>query len=301
MSGCVLVVGSINVDLVVSLARLPVPGETVTGGSFASHPGGKGGNQAVAAARMGARVSFIGAVGDDELGEAALADLSAEGVDVSRIARLPDISTGVALIVVDERGQNQIAVASGANAGVDGRLVESATRSIDMPVGSAYLANLEVGDDAVLAGARFAVAHGLHVVINPAPARQLTAELLDLAPVLVPNQQEAESLTGEAQPDAAALALAARSGAPVIVTLGAAGALLVGPDGVEHLPAPSVQVVDTTGAGDTFAGVFAAQLASGAALLEAARFAVRAASMSVTVPGARGGMPTRAQLETLPD
>lgn len=293
----VLIVGSINVDLVVRTARLPTPAETVTGGVFSRHPGGKGANQAVAAARLGAAVTFIGAVGDDDFGRSALADLAAESIDVSGVAQLDDAHTGVALIVVDERGENQIAVASGANGRVDRQFVESALAASSRPRGGVFLANLELADDAVLAGARFAARHGMRVLINPAPARELPAELLAFGPILLPNQREAEALTGEREPVDAARVLAARSGEPVIVTLGHAGALVVGPDGVEHLAASLVEVVDSTGAGDTFAGALAAELARGTPLIDAARVAVRAASMSVTALGARSGMPTRAQLE----
>ena len=291
----VLIVGSINVDLVVRAARLPTPGETVVGGMFARHHGGKGANQAVAAARMGAAVSFVGAIGDDEFGTAALADLTGEGVDISRVLRLGNTPTGVALIVVDERGETQIAVASGANAVLDGRSVESALADFE-PRGGVFLANLEVGDDAILAGARFAAAHGMQVLVNPAPARELAVELLTLHPVLLPNRLEAEALTGQDDPVDAGRALATRTQAPVMVTLGDEGAILIDLDGVERFAAPRVEIVDTTGAGDTFAGAVAAELAAGQPLREAVRVAVRAASLSVTAPGARGGMPYRANL-----
>lgn len=296
-----LVVGSINVDLVVRAPRLPAPAETVTGGSFEQHHGGKGANQAVAAARLGAAVTFVGAVGEDEFGRAALADLEREGIDVARVSRLGDAHTGVALIVVDERGENQIAVASGANASVTAQLVESAMESLDLAPGGVLLANFEIADEAVLAAARRAAENGMHVIINPAPARELPMELLRTAPILVPNQAEAEALTGEHEPSSAARALAARTAATVIVTLGAAGAIVVGPGGIERLPAQFAEVVDTTGAGDTFCGALAAELAGGTALIDAARIAVRAASMSVTAPGARGAMPTRKDLAVQSD
>lgn len=295
--GSVLVVGSVNVDLVVRVSRLPAPGETVLGGTFASHAGGKGANQAVAASRLGAEVRFIGAVGDDDLGRSATADLKTEGVDTSGLHVLPDIATGVALIAVDERGENQITVASGANAGVDAALVEAALAEMSPIEGpAAYVANLEVSDEAVLAGARFGARHGWHLIINPAPARDLQGDLMALRPILVPNALEAEALTGEHDPVAAARVLAGRSAAPVIVTLGPQGAVVVDSGAIETLPAPILDAVDGTGAGDAFVGALAAELAAGTTLLEAARIAVRAASMSVTVPGARGGMPTRGDL-----
>lgn len=204
--GVVLIVGSANVDLVVRTARLPTPGETVTGGRFARYSGGKGANQAVAAARMGARVHFVGAVGQDELGSVAIADLESEGVGVAGVARLADLSTGVALIVVADDGENQIAVAPGANAALNGPSVESAIAALELAVGDVFLANLEVTDEAILAGARAAARARLQLLINPAPARALPDELLKLAPILLPNEVEAEALTGERDPVEAARA-----------------------------------------------------------------------------------------------
>lgn len=301
--GEVLVVGSVNIDLVVRVGTLPGPGETVTGGTFARHAGGKGGNQAVAAARAGARVSLVGAVGDDDPGRQALADLAAEGVDVSRVLTLSGQPTGVALIIVSEGGENLIAVASGANGALTGALVEE-TLANWMPESSAnppgvMLASFEIPDEAVLAAALFAQQRGLQVVINPAPARALPASLIELAPTLLPNQSEALALAGLADPAAAARSLAAQTGAAVVVTFGAEGALVVEGDRATPIAAPSVEVVDTTGAGDTFAGALAAQLAQGATLLDAARFAVAAASLSVTRAGAREGMPERSAVEAL--
>ena len=292
-----LVVGSINVDLVISVAVLPERGETVAGGVFAQHQGGKGANQAVAAARMGARVAFVGAVGPDDYGRAALDELRAEGIDVSRIAisSLTAESTGIALIIVDGRGQNQIAVASGANARVDGRFVSKALR--DSPVaGSVLLSNFEVRDDAVVAGAQFGAASGMTLLVNPAPARAIASELIALRPILIPNELEAEALTGERDPVAAGRLLAARTGNTVIVTIGARGAVIVTTSAVEHIPVPYVEVLDTTGAGDTFCGALAAEIAAGSDLSTAARVAVRAASLSTTAGGARGAMPTRAMV-----
>jgi ribokinase len=285
MARDVYVVGSVNVDLVVTAASLPRPGETVAGGTFERHGGGKSANQAVAAARLGARVRMVGAVGDDDLGEEAMAMLRAEGIDVSAVARLEGSPTGVALIVVDEAGENQIAVASGANAELGADAVEAALRGED---GGVVLLGLEVPDAAVIAGVRAARAAGLEVVLNPAPARELPAALLELSPLLTPNRDEARALAGEDDPEAAARALAARTRAPVVVTLGAAGALVVDGDTVERVPAPRVEAVDTTGAGDAFNGVLAAGLAAGLDLAEAARRAVEAASTSVQAPGARG-------------
>ena len=286
MARDVYVVGSVNLDLVVRAATLPAPGETVTGGTFERHGGGKSANQAVAAARQGAAVRMIGAVGADDLGEEAIAELAAEGVDVSGVARLESAATGVALIVVDDAGENQIAVASGANDELDPAAVEAALAGAQ--AGGVALLGLEVPDDAVLAGARAARASGLQVLLNPAPARPLPDELIALSPVLTPNGTEATQLSGEADPEAAARALTARTGAPVVVTVGAGGALLADGDALERIPAPRVEAVDTTGAGDAFNGALASALAGGAALADAVREAVAVAAEAVRRPGARG-------------
>jgi len=278
----VIVVGSINVDLVVTLERLPAPGETVSGGRFSRHGGGKGANQATAAARLGAAVTMVGAVGDDDLGDEALALLRNEGIDVERVARLAGVATGVALIAVDADGENQIAVASGANLELDPALPELGESDV-------MLLNHGISEAARLAAAR--AARG-PVVLNPAPARPIPDELAALGPILTPNAGEARELTGEEEPEAAARALRERTGAPVLITLGADGALLVA-DEVAHIPAPRVQVVDTTGAGDTLNGALAAELAAGRDLREAAAFAVRVAALSTRVAGAREGMPRR--------
>ena len=283
----VVVVGSVNADLVVAVDALPGPGETVAGGRFARWGGGKGANQAVAAARLGAAVAIVGAVGDDAFGEEALRELADEGVDVGAVARV-DAATGVALIVVDSAGENQIAVASGANAELSGELVRAA--SLDDAI---VLLGHEVPDDAVIAGAEA----GGRVILNPAPAREISARVLAARPILTPNASEAAQLTGEHEPEAAARALNARTGAPVLVTLGAGGALLLDHGEVVRMPAPAVEVVDTTGAGDTVNGALAAELAAGRELRDAVRFALAAAALSTRAEGARGGMPRRAEVE----
>jgi ribokinase len=288
MAPDVVVVGSVNVDLVVRVARLPRPGETVTRGTFDRHGGGKGANQAVAATRLGASTALVGAVGDDDLGADAVRELEAEGVDVGAVARLAEHPTGVALIVVDRDGENQIAVASGANAAVDGAAVEHALRRLGAGV---VVLSLEVSDEALLAGAAAAGT----AILNPAPARELPPGLLDTAPLLTPNAGEARAMAGEDDVEAAARKLHARTGAPVVVTVGADGALLARDAGTPlRIPAPSVDAVDTTGAGDCLNGALAAELARGTALDDAVAFAVRAAALSTLAPGARAGMPTRA-------
>jgi ribokinase len=279
-----VVVGSVNADLVVRTERLPAPGETVTRGTFERHGGGKGANQAVAAARLGADVAVVAAVGDDDFGTEAVAELEREGVDCAGVARLEGEPTGVALIVVDAAGENQIAVASGANARLDPALVEEALARAAPRV---VLISLEIGDEAVLAGARAGAAASARLVLNPAPARPLPAELLDLGPLLTPNEAEARALGG-------AEALAERTGAPVVVTLGARGALIVERGRAPEPVAPhAVDAVDTTGAGDAFNGALAGELARGTELAAAARFAAVAAALSTRQRGARAGMARR--------
>jgi ribokinase len=245
----------------------------------------------VAAARLGAGVALVAAVGADDLGAEAVAALEREGVDCAGIARLDDAPTGVALIVVDAAGENQIAVASGANARLDAEMVE---RALAEAAPRVVLLGLEIGDEAVLAGARAGAAAGARLVLNPAPARALPDELLDLGPLLTPNEAEARALAGSDD----ARALAERTGAPVVVTLGARGAVIVAPGEEPEPVAPlRVDAVDTTGAGDTFSGALTAELAAGAELASAARFASAAAALSTRRAGAREGMPDRAAVD----
>lgn len=285
----VIVVGSVNEDLVVRVPRLPRAGETVTGGRFARFGGGKGANAVVAAVRLGAEVLFVGAVGADEMGETAIRRLAEEGLDVSAIRRLEGESTGVALIVVGQAGENQIAVASGANAGLDARAVEEALADRDLgDRPGVLLANLEVPDAAILAGARAATAAGWRFVLDPAPARPVEEELLRLGPILTPNEGEARALSGADDLDESLAVLMDRTGAPVVLTLGSRGALVAEGSARTRIPAPEVEAADATGAGDVFDGVLAARLAAGASLLSAAAAGVAAASLSTTVAGARG-------------
>jgi len=314
MAGRVIVVGSVNVDLVVVASRLPGPGETVTGGDVARHHGGKGGNQAVAAARLGARVVFVGAVGEDDFGAAARAALAAEGIDVSHLATVAR-PTGVALIVVDARAENLIAVAPGANASPTAASVAAALEALAVGPDDVVLASCEIPPEAVRAALAGARAAGATSVLNPAPADGLDPATIALADVLTPNQAELALLAAAAGAGAAVRAAAPAEVAPeietlaqrllaegaggraVVVTLGAAGALVVPADGpAARIPALRVVPVDTTGAGDAFNGALAAGLAAGLPLTEATRRAVAAAGLSTTRAGARGGMPTTADL-----
>jgi ribokinase len=292
-SGRVVVVGSINVDLVVATPRLPHRAETVLGGEFARHLGGKGANQAVAAARAGASVTFIGAVGRDTDGDESVAALQAEGIDVTRIRRV-NAPTGVALIAVAPDGENQIVVAPGANALV---AAEDASLFADDARSGVLLACLEVPMEAVIAAMSATRRIGLVPIVNPAPAQQLPPEVLAAGPILTPNEDELLELTGEADVDAAVASLLDAGARAVIVTRGAAGAILA--DGSRRLPFAGrvVDAVDATGAGDTFSGVLAAWLAQGQTLEIATEAANTAAGLSVTRAGARGGMPSRAAIE----
>jgi ribokinase len=297
MGGRVVVVGAVNVDLVVAAERLPGPGETVVGPRAERFGGGKGANAAVAAARAGADVLLIGAVGDDETGRAALDELRADGVRVDGVAVLDGVPTGVALIVVDAAGENQIAVGAGANAGVERDQVRNALVDA-LPHTDCVLVSTEIPLAAVVVAVETAVAVGVPCVLNPAPVLPGLAGLLVprpglRGPLLTPNVGELAALTGPGPTGVRAVGLATRTEAPVVVTLGGEGALVVEPGGlVEHLPPRPTTVCDTTGAGDTFNGVLAAHLAAGATLLDAARAANVAASLSVAHVGARAGMPS---------
>ncbi|HYM52068.1 MAG TPA: PfkB family carbohydrate kinase [Candidatus Dormibacteraeota bacterium] len=290
----VVVFGSINVDLVVAAPRLPLPGETVLGGRFEHHFGGKGANQAVAAARAGASVLMVGAAGRDPNGDASLEALAAEGVDVSRVRRV-DAPTGVAIIAVGPDGENQIVVAPGANAELtaeDGGLA-------GLPLGDGVLlASLEVPIAAVIAAIAAAAERGMPAILNAAPGQRLPDAILVHRPILVLNQGELLVATGALSPEQALASLAAAGVGPLIVTRSAGGVLLADLERRVELPAHRVErVMDTTGAGDTFAGVLAAFLAGGASVRAAVEAANVAAGLSVQQDGARGGMPTRAEIE----
>ena len=285
MTGSVVVVGAINVDLVVSGAPLPSAGQTVTGGTFAQHQGGKGGNQAVAAARAlggGQGVVMIGSVGNDALGHDALDALRAEGVATS-VAMRSGVPTGVALIAVGPDGENQISVAPGANGELTAGDVRSALGQV-YEVG-AMLASLEVPRGAIEAAADWARERGVPLVLNPAPVQRWAADVARLAAYVTPNEHERETIGSLPE------------GVVVVETLGEEGVSIHRSGEVERVEAPRVDAVDTTGAGDCFNGVFAAGLVEGLEAAAAARRAAAAAALSVTKPGAREGMPTRQELE----
>jgi len=303
VSGQVIVVGSINADLVVRVSHLPVPGETVPGARIERHGGGKGANQAVASARLGARVRFVGAVGEDDVGNELAAQLAAEGIDVSRLLRVPGLPSGVAVIMVEESGENAIVVALGANDALPADFVSDALGAIAEPGDTVLVGGFEIPDAAIAATIRHARSAGLRLLVSPAPARALPSGILDemfaARAILTPNEGEARALAGNMSVEEAALELARRSEAPALVTLGQRGALLALNGSLESFAAPRVDVVDTTGAGDVFTGALAAELARGAELRAAVRYALAAASLSVTVAGARGGSPTRERVARL--
>jgi ribokinase len=298
--GRVIVVGSVNVDLVVTVDHLPQSGETVTGGRFARHHGGKGGNQAVAAARLGADTFFVGAVGGDAFGAEARAALAGEGIDLRGLIALDDEVTGVALIAVEETGENAIAVASGANGGLTAAHVRDALAILAPQPDDVLLVGHEIPTDATREALRLGREAGAVTILNPAPADGLDAPLLALADILTPNRGELAVMLDDDAPDAGPKAGSLVTTDParaVLVTLGGDGALLVDGTGTHALHGPSVRVVDTVGAGDTLNGALAAGLASGLALSDAARRAVTAATLAVTRAGAREGMPTLEELQ----
>jgi ribokinase len=285
----VIVVGSVNIDLVAAGGRMPRPGETVSMQRFAEVQGGKGGNQASAAAALGARVHFVGAVGSDHWGEAARADLAGRGVDVSGLATVEG-STGVAIILVDDDGENSIAIVPGANSAVAPSMVEAALAAIDAE-DAVLVACLEIPVESVEAAARVATSRGWRVVLNPAPARELPASLTGAATVITPNETEAETLGG------VDLLLASGAGA-VVVTRGGGGTELHRP-GAEprHVLAARATVVDTTGAGDAFTAALAVALADGRGLEDAVRWASAAGAIATEGFGARGSQATAAQVD----
>ena len=298
-AGAVVVFGSANADLVVHTERAPGPGETVLGRDFAVGNGGKGANQAVAAARMGAPTRFVGRVGDDPFGIRLTEGLAAAGVDTRGLVAVPGVSSGVALIVVDAAADNRIVVAPGANATLESHDLAGLDAALD---GAAILLlQLEVPMAAVVAAAREARRRGVMVVLDPAPVPPdgLPDDLLRAASIVTPNEHEAARLVGSADVGAALAGLRGRGAETVIVTLGAAGACWSGPAGDGAATPPAVDAVDTTGAGDAFNGALAAALAEGHDLTAAIEWALAAGALAVTRPGAQEAMPRRAEVRAL--
>ena len=291
-------------DLVVRIPNIPRPGETLLGGTFATFPGGKGANQAVAAARLGARVSMIGRVGPDAFGEQMINVLASEGIDTSHISVDSEKATGVALIEVDARGQNSIAVASGANFGLTEQDVRTAWNQIAKA--DWLVMALETPIETVCIAAKLAKEQGVGVILNPAPAQVLSKDLLRLVDVFVPNETETTAMTGmtlQSEEDTcrAAMELLAKGAGNVILTLGDKGAYVLEgsqrPASPYHIAAHQVEVVDTTAAGDCFVGALAVGLGEKKPLHDAAAFACAAAALSVTRQGAQPSMPRRVEVD----
>ena len=283
----VAVIGSVNLDLVATTARLPGPGETVSGTAYAEHAGGKGLNQAVAAARTGAGVVMVGAVGDDEAGRRLRSIASHEGIDVSAIAVVSGSPTGRALITVDAGAENSIVVIPGAN---------SFVRAGGVPDARVVIAQLEIPLDEVIAALRSARARGARTMLNPAPARPLPDELLEVCDIIVPNEHELELIGGVES-------LLGRGVGTVVMTMGAAGATMTVRSGTSTIErrqrAFTVTPVDTTGAGDAFCGSLAARLAAGDELETAVRYAAAAGALATTVEGAVPSLPHAHDVEIL--
>lgn len=296
----VFAVGSINQDFVLKVERRPEPGETVTDAVLSTHHGGKGANQAAAAARLGASVVMLGRVGEDEFGEVQLRNLRDQGVDTSLIERLEGWKTGSAFITVTPDGENAITVAPGANRGLSDEGIEAAADTIaDAEI---LVAQMEVSPETVARAIEVAARVGTRVLVNLAPPFGVGRDFLARLDPLVVNEHEAAFLLGEkvegvegalsASPRL--LDLGPRS---AVITLGAGGAVFAEADSSGHLPAPRAEVVDTTGAGDAFVGALAVRLARGAPLEEAVAYAVRAGAAAVTKEGAQGSLPTPAEIE----
>lgn len=299
-SKSIVVIGSSNTDLIIRVPHIPRAGETLLGGEFMTAAGGKGANQAVGAARSGGNVALIARVGRDAFGDRAVAGLRLDGIDVSRVFRDRLMPSGVALIFVARDGENSIAVAGGANAGLSPDDVKKAAGIIRSA--ALLVAQLETPLATVMAAAQTAVRAGVPVILNPAPAQALPSRLLKLISILTPNETEAELLTGikvtgEAAAARACAKLRSSGVRTVILTLGSRGAYLADADGQQMVPGFKVKAVDSTAAGDIFNGALSVALAERKALRDAVRFANAAAALSVTRLGAQPSAPTRTEID----
>jgi len=294
----ILIVGSLNADLVVRVPRFPQPGETISGGDLQIIPGGKGANQAVAAARQGTSVSMLGRVGNDSFGPELIQNLKKNNVDTSQVQIDSEAATGTAVIVVDANGQNNIVLSPGGN----GQVRPADVADVSFSDYKLLLLQLEIPLEAVTCAAQRARESGLRVLLNPAPALSLPKELISLSDFILPNETELSLLTNQSVHDISSAEKAARTllegGAQnVIVTLGANGALIVNQEITKHIPSFEVQVVDTTAAGDAFIGGFASALLRDKSLEEAVRYGCACGALATTKFGAQPSLPTREEVE----
>ena len=297
----IIVIGSSNTDMVIKTEKLPAPGETILGGKFLMNPGGKGANQAVAASRLGGKVTFITKRGNDLFGNQAVGLLMREGVDTQYIVKDPELPSGVALITVDSTGENSIVVAPGSN----GNLLKEDIPSVIFDTGKfeILLLQLEIPIDTVEYSAVTASEHGIKVILNPAPARKLSDNLLKHTWLITPNETEAETITGVIITDIPSAERAAeliqeRGVKNVIITLGEAGAYIKSENYTGLIPGIKVKPVDTTAAGDVFNGALAVAISEGSDLKDAVIFANKAASISVTRMGAQASAPYRNEINS---
>jgi len=300
MTNKIVVVGSSNTDMIVKSARIPQPGETILGGEFSTAAGGKGANQAVAAARAGGNVTFIARIGNDMLGKQALVRFKKDGIDTTHVFNDNSAPSGVALIMVSESGENSISVASGANANLNPDDIKRSKSKIEEA--DILLMQLESPIETIQTAAEIAKSSGIKVILNPAPAQELSSELLASIDIITPNETETEILTGikvntEEDLDNAVDKLLATGITTVLITLGSKGVLIAQENMNKIIPAYKVEAVDTTAAGDVFNGAFAVALANGLSLEEAVYFGNAAASISVTRLGAQPSAPMKSEIE----
>ncbi len=300
--GKIVIVGSSNTDMVIKSARIPRPGETILGGTFFMNPGGKGANQAVAVSRLGGNVTFITKTGNDLFGRQSVDLYANEGIGTEYIFSDPKNPSGVALIMVDSKGENCIAVASGANASLSPREIDKAKKTI--AEAELVLMQMEIPLETIEHTARLAEKSGVKVILNPAPVGPLSDELLQGLYMITPNRTEAEMLsgvkvTGWRSAKKAADIIAAKGVKVVVITLGALGALVKEGKTYHNVPAEAVTAVDTTAAGDVFNGALCVALAEGREVEQAVRFACKASSIAVTRMGAQASIPQRRELDAI--
>ncbi len=298
----IIVIGSSNTDMVIKADRLPVPGETVIGGTFFMNPGGKGANQAVAAARMGGKVTFISKTGNDVFGRQSIELFNSENINTDFIFSDPKNPSGVALITVDSNGENCIVVASGANASLCPADIEKA--KIEIEQAEIILMQLEIPIETVEYATEMAFSKGIKVILNPAPAQSLSDKLLKSLYMITPNKSEAEILSGIKVYDwdsaqKAADVIRAKGANIVVITLGNQGALICEGKNYYKVEATKVVAIDTTAAGDTFSGALCVGLSEGKTIVDAVKMAAKAAALSVTRMGAQSSIPFRTELSLL--